>query len=50
MFDIKQLISGKEGGSDYSVPTPMGYDRSPAPHRPIQPGAWRNGHAAGSYR
>lgn len=44
------LAHSKEGGSDYSVPTPMGYDRSPAPHRPIQPGAWRNGHAAGSYR
>jgi len=36
--------------SEYSGPSPLGYDRSPALSRPVQPGAWRNGHPAGSWR
>merc|ERR1719175_601007 len=34
--------------SEYSGPSPLGYDRGPALSRPVQPGAWRNGHPAES--
>jgi len=44
------LAASKEGGSDYASPNPLSYDRSPATGcRPIQPGAWRNGHPAVTY-
>merc|ERR1719402_193104 len=50
-LSLTSLLLGKEGGSDYTSPNPLSYDRSPATgSRPIQPGAWRNGHPAGSWR
>jgi len=42
------LAPSKDG--EYSLSSPLSYDRSPDPHPRHNPGAWRNGHPAGSCR